>query len=185
MNGQTYNYRYVQYFVGDQHGDLSRAVAAYGTITFSAGTAGTYSIVTAMEQDSNSLSPVPQSLSTDVSFNYAIGASGFGFLCNPLSSGDSIWGLVWQSGVFVGSTTETKQPFNDLFIAAPASTYTSAGIVFGRLYELSGRIREGYSSRRLSNSAGRRWGYRSRKHPDVYGDQQQRYRCHRTGLVRL
>jgi len=56
---------------------------------------------------------------------YSISASGYGFLSNPLSSGDYVYGLVSQQGIFVGSTTETTGGFNDLLIAAPLSTQTT------------------------------------------------------------
>ena len=51
---------------------------------------------------------------------YSIAASGFGFLSNPLVSGASIYGLVSQQGIFVGSSTESG--YNDLFIAAPIAS---------------------------------------------------------------
>lgn len=60
-----------------------------------------------------------------VSGTYAIGAGGFGFLTNPLSSGVQIRGMV-SNGVFIGSSTEGG--FNDLFIAGqiPASAPTAS-----------------------------------------------------------
>ena len=115
----TYSFRYVQYTVGDQQGDLSHAYALYGTITFSP-TTGTYAI-SAMELDSNTMIAATPSPSIPAG-TYSISACGYGFLSNPLSSGDVIWGLVAQNGVFVGSTTETQNPFNDLFIAAPPAS---------------------------------------------------------------
>ena len=54
---------------------------------------------------------------------YSISASGYGFISNPLSSGDYVYGLVSQQGIFVGSSTESG--FNDLFIAAPFSSQTA------------------------------------------------------------
>jgi uncharacterized protein (TIGR03437 family) len=59
--------------------------------------------------------------------SYSIAACGFGFITNPLSTKDSIWGMVSQYGVFIGSTTETKNAFNDLFIGAPVSSVTPQG----------------------------------------------------------
>jgi uncharacterized protein (TIGR03437 family) len=110
----TYYFRYVQYTVGDQQGDLSHAYALYGTINFTQ--AGTY-VMTGTEVDSNTM----QTSGASIPGTYSLSACGYGFLSNPLSPGDVIWGLVAQNGVFVGSTTETQNPFNDLFIAASAS----------------------------------------------------------------
>src|ERR1035437_2283156 len=112
---RDYNFRYVQYSVADPQGDLSHAVALYGTITFTSAS-GSYKITGTLLDSS---SPYPRS--TSCSGTYSIAAAGFGFLSNPLSPNDSIWGLVSRSGEFVGSTTETKQAFNDLFIAAPTT----------------------------------------------------------------
>ena len=54
-----------------------------------------------------------------VSGTYSISASGFGFLSNPIASGDFIYGLVAANGLFTGSSTETTFAYNDMFIAAP------------------------------------------------------------------
>ena len=50
---------------------------------------------------------------------YSIAASGQGFLSSPLFKGDSIYGLVNAQGIFVGSSTENQNGYNDMFIAAP------------------------------------------------------------------
>src|ERR1700760_126391 len=89
-NGQlkgTYYFREVFYLVGDSSGDLGQALALYGNVTFS-GT-GTYTM-SATLFDSNSGFPQSGTLSG----TYSISASGYGFLSNPLSNGDSIYGLV-------------------------------------------------------------------------------------------
>ncbi len=63
---------------------------------------------------------------TPVTFNnqsgsYVIASSGEGYLTavNPDFPNDQIVGLVSQGGVFIGSSTETSNLYNDLFIAAP------------------------------------------------------------------
>lgn len=114
LNG-SYYFRYVQYIVGDQQGDLSQAYALYQTITFDGN--GSYSI-NGMLMDSSTGASSAQKHT--YSGTYSISSCGFGFLSNPLPSGSgSIWGMVAQNGVFLGSTTETNQGFNDLFLAAP------------------------------------------------------------------
>ncbi len=118
----TYYFRYIQYTVGDQQGDLSHAVVLYGSMVFTPGTgkaSGTYKITAAQKLDSNSIPLVPSAFPPGTGNAYSIGACGFGFIQNPLSQGDVIWGGVGANGVFVGSSTETRGQFNDLFVAAP------------------------------------------------------------------
>jgi uncharacterized protein (TIGR03437 family) len=109
----TYYFREAIYLVGDQSGTLSRALAAYGNITFDG--AGTYTISAQPILDSNA--GAIASLTTTGS--YSIAASGYGFIASPVSSGDYVYGLV-SKGIFVGSSTESS--FNDLFVAAPLAS---------------------------------------------------------------
>ncbi|HXS93555.1 MAG TPA: IPT/TIG domain-containing protein [Candidatus Limnocylindrales bacterium] len=102
LNG-TYYFRQVYYVLGSSNGTLSQAVAAYGTITFDG--KGTFSMALTGQRP----------LQTE---NYAIAASGYGYLQNPIT-GDTIYGLVSQQGLFVGSDTENQQGYNDILIAAP------------------------------------------------------------------
>jgi uncharacterized protein (TIGR03437 family) len=114
LNG-TYYFREVAYVVGDNAGDLDEAVAVYGNINFDGH--GRYTITgTSLLDSSNG---APQSYST--SGTYSISASGYGFLSNPISKGDTVYGLVSQ-GIFAGSSTETGNGFNDLFVAAPLAS---------------------------------------------------------------
>ncbi len=117
-----YFVRNVVYVVGDQVGNLSRAIVIYGMIHFDG--QGKYSLQ-GMTRDSNSSSSSPQSFST--TGTYTIAASGMGFLTSPISGDDSIYGLV-SNGIFVGSSTESG--FNDLFIATrvPSSPSTVASL---------------------------------------------------------
>ena len=64
-----------------------------------------------------------------MSGTYSISSSGYGFLSNPLSPTDTVYGLVSQQGLFVGSSTESG--FNDLFIAAQVSSQTTAATFKG------------------------------------------------------
>ncbi|MGD1094605.1 MAG: hypothetical protein ABSB35_21750 [Bryobacteraceae bacterium] len=127
----TYSFRYVRYSIGDLLGNLSEATTLYGTITFTGTTTGTYTISNASEYDSSLGSVCTQNMTSPS--GYSISASGFGFLSNPLpplpseplslsnsvSPSDAIWGTVSSSHVFIGSSTETLNGYNDLFIAAP------------------------------------------------------------------
>jgi uncharacterized protein (TIGR03437 family) len=127
----TYYFREVFYAVGYNDGSLSEASALYGSITFS-GT-GTYTCQVSLIDSRAGLE------SGTLNGTYSIAASGYGFISNPLSNGDYVYGLVSSTGIFVGSTTETTAGFNDLLIAAPVAspaptagsfkgTYTIAGI---------------------------------------------------------
>ena len=133
-----YYFRHVTYSVGDQQGDLNHATALWGTITFTVPgngqTNGTYSI-TGMCLDSNFSPMVAQSVT--ISGTYSIASSGWGFISNPVSSGDVIWGVLSEAksksvaGTFVGSSTETQNAFNDLFICAPANSSLTESSVKG------------------------------------------------------
>ena len=124
----TYYFREVFYLVGDSSGDLGQALALYGNVTFS-GT-GTYTM-SATLFDSNSGFPQSGTLSG----TYSVSASGYGFLSNPLSSVDSIYGLVSQQGIFIGSSTEGG--FNDIFVAAPLSSPGPTNATFKGTYWIS------------------------------------------------
>jgi uncharacterized protein (TIGR03437 family) len=113
----SYYFREVFYIVQDYYGDLSRAIALYGQVTFDGN--GNYTM-NAMAADSNGYGPQPLGAVTGT---YSIAASGYGYLSNPLSTGDYVYGLVSKQGYFVGSSTESG--FNDLFVAAPLSTQTT------------------------------------------------------------
>ncbi len=105
LNG-TYYFREVFYVIGDNTGDFQDAAALYNTVTFDGN--GKYSMNAVLaDASAGSLQ------SGTITGTYSISASGYGFLSNPLSTGDLIFGLVSQSGVFIGSSTESG--FNDLF----------------------------------------------------------------------
>jgi uncharacterized protein (TIGR03437 family) len=150
----TYYFRHVLYVVGDDYGDLSEAVAMFGQISFSG--AGTYTLSTNCEvldayvvaegeaEGAVTCASWLSANSLTANGTYTISASGYGFLSNPLSSGDYIYGLVSQQGIFIGSTTETSNGFNDLFVAAPVSSQTSLATFKGSYWiadmDLSGNL---------------------------------------------
>jgi hypothetical protein len=111
---------------------------------------GNYSIVNGIVMDSDA--GAPESLScwlqgavsgcssnTPVPGTYSISASGFGFLANVLT-GDQVYGLVGANGVFVGSSTETTQAYNDLFIGAPLASLAPTNATFNGAYTVTGFI---------------------------------------------
>jgi uncharacterized protein (TIGR03437 family) len=114
LNG-TYYFRQVLYF--QQTGD---AASITGNITFDG--AGGYTLSNANLLDAASGSSTPVALTG--SGTYSVAASGEGFLTAIDSAdfpNDQIVGLVSAKGIFIGSTTETQQGYNDLFIAAPVA----------------------------------------------------------------
>ena len=127
----TYYFREVFYDVGYNDGSLSEATALYGSINFS-GT-GTYTAQVSLFDSNAGLESGPINNGT-----YSISASGYGFISNPVSSGDFIYGLVGQSGIFVGSTTETTAGFNDMFVAAPLASPAPTVANFKGTYLISG-----------------------------------------------
>jgi uncharacterized protein (TIGR03437 family) len=117
LNG-TYYFRHVVYILnGDQYGDLGDAIVLYGQIQFNGN--GTYTI--AASQNAVILDAQYGYGSLVTSGTYSIAASGYGFISSPINSvygvNDAICGLVSQ-GVFVGSSTENVNGYNDMFIAA-------------------------------------------------------------------
>jgi hypothetical protein len=114
LNGQYY-FRHVLYVLSNNgDGSLADALSVYGTLTFN-GT-GTYSMnATVLDAANGTIN------SGTLSGTYSIAASGQGFLSNPLSTGDLIYGMVNAQHIFVGSSTENVSGYNDLFIAAPLS----------------------------------------------------------------
>jgi len=132
----TYYFRHVLYGTSNEpdsegyEGDITRAIAVYGAITFDG--AGNYSIPTTT-MVSDSASGVGQFSSTTVTGTYTISASGFGYLTNPVT-GDNIFGLVSANGVFTGSSTEATTAYNDLFIAALIPSPTPGNSFFNGSY---------------------------------------------------
>jgi hypothetical protein len=120
LNG-AYYFRQVFYF--SQSGD---AINMQGTITFNGG--GGYTVTNASLLDTASGSATPVTIS-NATGSYVIATNGEGYLSavNPNFPNDQIVGLVSQNGVFIGSSTENGNLYNDLFIAAPiGSTATNA-----------------------------------------------------------
>ncbi|WP_180542000.1 hypothetical protein [Nevskia soli] len=121
LNG-TYYFRQVMWLGGyNSANDLPETIAIYGNIVFDGN--GTY-IVTAQAYDG------AENAVTSISGSgaYTIAASGYGYMSTPLKfvypqfEGDEINVLVSPSQVMVGSTTDNRTGYNDLFVAAQAPT---------------------------------------------------------------
>jgi uncharacterized protein (TIGR03437 family) len=125
LNG-TYYMRQVFYVVTAANGGLVNNVNIHGNITFDG--AGNYSF-TGSVQDSTA-DPAMSSLVANGS--YSISASGQGSISSVYRafSIDPIVGLV-SHGIFIGSTTETNEGFNDLFIAAPVGSQATNATLKG------------------------------------------------------
>src|ERR1017187_6388527 len=137
MLSGTYYFRqviYVPVTSGTYLGYLSEAVSLYGNISFS-GT-GTYTLTSgqwlAFDSANNG-----QPVTGTTTGTYSISASGYGFISNPYT-GDSIFGLVSQQKIFVGSSTDNSSGvYNDLFVAAPLASPLPTAANFSGTYVFS------------------------------------------------
>jgi uncharacterized protein (TIGR03437 family) len=130
LNGQYYFRHVIYQLSGSGNGTLSEAYSVYGGVSFS-GT-GTYSMNATLVDLG-----VGRTQQGTISGTYSIAASGQGFLSSPLFTGDSVFGLVGQQGIFVGSSTENTRGYHDLFIAAPLASPPPALSSFRGSYSLS------------------------------------------------
>src|ERR1017187_9675107 len=133
MLSGTYYFRQVIYVVGDQYGDLGEAVSLYGNISFNG--AGGYTLTSGQWYVYDS----SQGYGTYAITNgtYSISASGYGFISSPYVTGDSIYGLVSQQGIFVGSSTDNSYGYNDFFVAAPLASPLPTAATFSGTYVFS------------------------------------------------
>src|ERR1035438_10532665 len=139
LNG-TYYFRHVLYQLSNAGtGQLYDTASLYGTITFS-GT-GTYA-VTASEVDY----AAGQLTHGTVNGTYSIAASGQGFLSNPYPTfaTDTVHGMVNAQGIFIGSSTENTNGYNDLFIAGTCGSPAPGPSTFKGSYSLAYMDFSGY-----------------------------------------
>jgi uncharacterized protein (TIGR03437 family) len=131
LNGNYY-LRQVFYFVADDSGELGEAMNVQGEITFSG--AGTYTFTGAILDSAASTFPTPQNFTANGT--YVVSASGEGYLSavNPDFPNDRIIGLV-SHGVFIGSSTENSNGYNDLFIAAPIGSTPATNATLNGSYQ--------------------------------------------------
>src|SRR5260370_30252721 len=99
FNGQYY-FRHVLYVLSSTgDGSLYDELSVYGTVTFN-GT-GAYTMNASVVDIQ-----ARQLQNGTLSGTYSIAASGQGFLTNPMSKGDFIYGMVNAQCIFVVSSTE-------------------------------------------------------------------------------
>ena len=116
-----YYFRQVLYVIGDDSGDLSEAVALYGNIEFDGN--GNYTITAADNSVYIDVSGSGSSAGALVTTGtYSISASGYGFISSPYVTGDQVYGLVGSQGIFVASSTENGNGYNDMMVAAPVAS---------------------------------------------------------------
>ncbi len=154
MLSGSYYFRHVLYGISTSadtegiYGDISEAVAIYGTIAFDGN--GNYSIsASALASDSYAeVTEDPLSCylagttcsatqGTAVAGTYAVSSNGLAYIVNPVT-GDKIFGLVSANGVFVGSSTESTESYNDLFIAAAVPSPLPTNSFFSGSYSVAG-----------------------------------------------
>jgi uncharacterized protein (TIGR03437 family) len=130
LNG-TYYFRQLIYLVGDQYGDLSEAVSLYGNIVFDGN--GGYKLTANnwYAYDSNQ-----GPLTGPASGTYSISSSGYGFISNPYT-GDPVYGMVSQQGIFTGSSTDNSIGYNDFMVAAPLASPLPTASTFSGTYVFS------------------------------------------------
>jgi len=149
----SYYFRHILYGISTAadssgiEGDITEAIAVYGNIVFDGN--GNYSINNANVSDSTAypmygvialscyIANTTCTTGTPVTGAYSISASGFGFLQNPIT-GDKIFGLVSSNGIFIGSSTEATQAYNDLFITAAIPSPTPTTSFFQGSYSVAG-----------------------------------------------
>ena len=127
----TYYYREVIWVLGDQYGDLGQAIALYGNLSFNGSGTFTMTAVTVADSSAGYLQQVPATTTG----TYSISASGYGFIKIPIYGGYTVWGLVSQQGIFVGSATEAG--INNMFIAAPLSSPAPTNATFKGSYTMA------------------------------------------------
>ncbi len=127
LNG-AYYMRQVFYFVTDDAGDIGEAMNVQGEITFNG--SGTYSFSGTILDSSAATFPTPQAFTA--TGTYTVAASGEGSISavNPDFPNDQIIGLV-SHNVFIGSSTENGNGYNDMLIASPIGSVATNATLNG------------------------------------------------------
>jgi len=117
LYGTYYMRQVFYYYVPGQTNDLGDTINIQGNINFSG--AGTYTFSGSVLD--NAVSSTPQAFST--TGTYTISASGEGYISavDQEFPNDRISGLVAHD-IFIGSSTDNLEGYNDLFICAPIGT---------------------------------------------------------------
>jgi uncharacterized protein (TIGR03437 family) len=138
LNG-TYYVRQVIYLIQNSQapgGSVGEAVNMQGTMTFDGN--GNYTFNNGSYLDANVGTVVTGVTNTGT---YAISASGMGYISAVLGnievdSSDQIVGLV-SHGIFIGSSTENAEGYNDLFIAAPIGSTEATNATLKGSYQVA------------------------------------------------
>ncbi len=146
----TYYFREVIYLINQSTGttgSMSRALSIYGNIIFDGN--GKYTLAGTQVLDSNAGSI--QTLNN--SGTYSIGAGGYGFLTNPLSTSTNVYNVsvLVSNGLLIGSDTESG--FNDFFVAAPVSSPLATNSSFHGSYSMVGFLPNGGSPASRADTA--------------------------------
>jgi uncharacterized protein (TIGR03437 family) len=101
-------------------GAIGQRITTYGQITFDGNGSYTFS---GSFVDSTASSSTPQAFTS--SGTYVIGANGMGYMTEfnnqeSLDAQDFIVGMI-SHGIFIGSTTQNSEAFNDMVVAVPVS----------------------------------------------------------------
>ena len=128
LNG-AYYVRQVIYQVNQTDGSLNDAASVYGNITFDGGGHWSFS---GWSLDAAASSTTPQQFTS--SGTYVISASGMGYITainpNLVNATDQIIGLV-SHGIFIGSTTQNTEGYNDMVVAAPVGSVATNATLNG------------------------------------------------------
>jgi uncharacterized protein (TIGR03437 family) len=131
LNGKYY-FRQVAYALSAMpaNGSLSDAVSLYGTVTFDG--IGGYTMAASVADGASG-----QLQSVAPKGTYSISAAGQGWITSALSSTDLIYGTVNAQGIFVASSTENVNGYQDMFIAAPLASPAPTASTFKGSYTLA------------------------------------------------
>ncbi len=128
LNG-AYYMRQVLYFVSDDQGDLGDAINIQGEITFDGN--GNYSFTGTFLDGGASDFPHAAAVTSDGHLCHLRQRRGLHHESNATDfPNDQIIGLV-SHGVFIGSSTENGNGYNDMFIAAPIGSVATNATLNG------------------------------------------------------
>jgi uncharacterized protein (TIGR03437 family) len=137
LNG-TYYIRQVLYVVQvsqEPEGTLGDAINTYGNITFDGN--GNYTFSGWYLDAANDTATPTQFTGAG---SYVISAAGMGYITaiNPeLNATDQIIGLVSAKGIFIGSSTQNPEGYNDLVVAAPVGTAQATNATLNGTYKIA------------------------------------------------
>ncbi len=131
LNG-TYYMRQVIYFQDSSVVAIDQAINIQGTIAFSGN--GTYTFTGSLLNSATGTTGV----SLNATGTYVVSASGQGYISaiDPSYSNDTIYGMV-ANHIFIGSSTENIEGYNDLMIAAPVGSPQATNATLSGTYTVA------------------------------------------------